>query len=103
MILVGAAAGFFGSLIDSFLGEVLQYSGNWIEIYIAKCFCYNHLFYKGFDKDKKCIVENPSTNVDYISGNHILNNNQVNFFSCLLTAWFIQYVTLKFYVVFNYV
>lgn len=66
IILVGAAAGFLGSLIDSFLGANFQYSGQ--DIITSR------------------IVEVPSERVRWISGVALLDNHSVNLISSLFTA-----------------
>ncbi|KAL5032004.1 hypothetical protein BDV3_000563 [Batrachochytrium dendrobatidis] len=74
LVLIGAAAGFGGSMIDSLLGATLQKSI--------------------FNKDKKQIVqdhrvlkagESPES-FKHISGLALLDNHQVNFASSLITA-----------------
>lgn len=66
IILLGGFAGFFGSLVDSFLGATCQFSGQTAE---------------GF------IVENPNEAVTKIAGRFkLLNNHSVNLISCMITA-----------------
>ena len=66
VILLGGISGLLGSLIDSILGAVFQYSG-WHE-------------------DMKCVVEQRGSNIKHISGSPILDNHTVNLLSSLLTA-----------------
>uniref|UniRef100_UPI00358E242A transmembrane protein 19 n=1 Tax=Myxine glutinosa TaxID=7769 RepID=UPI00358E242A len=66
LILYGAVAGFSGSIIDSFLGATLQYSG-----YDAK---------QGF------VMSHPTPTTHHVSGYALLNNNAVNLFSVILST-----------------
>lgn len=68
VIVVGAAAGFFGSLFDSFLGANFQFSGQ--------------------DMITNKIVEVPGDRVRWISGVALLDNHSVNLISSLMTALF---------------
>ncbi|XP_049873382.1 transmembrane protein 19 [Pectinophora gossypiella] len=63
MIVLGAVAGFLGSLIDSILGATLQYSG--------------------LNKDGK-IVSYSSQTVKYISGVNVLDNHSVNLITTVI-------------------
>lgn len=68
VILWGGFAGLVGSLIDSFLGATLQYSG----------------------LDKKTgtvIVEQPRKGVQHISGICLLDNHSVNLLSCIIMGF----------------
>ena len=66
VVLVGGAAGLFGSVVDSLLGATVQYSG------------YS-------DKLGK-VVSKLAPEVRHISGVDILDNHAVNFVSSLITA-----------------
>ncbi len=67
IVLIGGAAGLFGSLVDSFLGAVLQFSG--------------------VDESTGAIVEEPGPGVKPISGYPMLDNHAVNLLSSLVTAF----------------
>lgn len=69
LLLIGLFGGFFGSLFDSFLGAIFQYSG--------------------IDIKTGTIVEFPRPGVKYISGSPWLDNHSVNLIGCFLTALFI--------------
>ncbi|XP_057710744.1 transmembrane protein 19 isoform X1 [Corythoichthys intestinalis] len=64
--LYGGAAGLLGSLVDSFLGASVQYSG--------------------FDSSIGKVVSYESPTTHWISGKPILDNNAVNLFSAVLVA-----------------
>jgi uncharacterized protein (TIGR00297 family) len=66
LVLLGAAAGVVGSLVDSLLGATLQYSG-WCE-------------------EKKLVVEKPTPGLRHISGFHVLDNHMVNFLAAAATS-----------------
>uniref|UniRef100_A0A9J7WUT2 Transmembrane protein 19 n=1 Tax=Cyprinus carpio carpio TaxID=630221 RepID=A0A9J7WUT2_CYPCA len=69
IILYGAIAGLLGSLLDSFLGATMQYSG--------------------YDESIGKVVSYESPSVKRICGKPILDNNGVNLFSSVLIALFL--------------
>ncbi|MCI4388882.1 hypothetical protein PGIGA_G00091140 [Pangasianodon gigas] len=66
IVVYGAVAGFLGSLLDSLLGAVMQYSG--------------------YDESTGKVVNFESPKVKWICGKPILDNNGVNLFSSVLIA-----------------
>ncbi|XP_023682710.2 transmembrane protein 19 isoform X1 [Paramormyrops kingsleyae] len=66
IIVFGAAAGLTGSLLDSFLGASMQYSG--------------------YDESTGKVVNHESRTAKHICGKPILDNNAVNLFSSILIA-----------------
>ena len=66
LVLVGAASGFLGSLVDSLLGATLQFSG-WSE-------------------KLGRVVSSPGPSVTHVAGADVLDNHTVNFLSSLITA-----------------
>ncbi|XP_032914460.1 transmembrane protein 19 isoform X2 [Catharus ustulatus] len=75
IIVFGAAAGLLGSIVDSYLGATMQYSG--------------------FDQTIGMVVNHETKDSKHISGKPILDNNAVNLFSSVIialvlpgTAWF---------------
>jgi uncharacterized protein (TIGR00297 family) len=66
LILLGAASGFVGSLIDSFLGATVQYSG--------------------LDQTTRKVVSVKTKTTRHISGYNFLDNNEVNLLSIILTG-----------------
>ncbi|CAD7005996.1 transmembrane protein 19 [Ceratitis capitata] len=76
LIIFGGVAGLFGSLVDSFLGATMQYSGK--------------------DKEGK-IAECPGLGVVHISGLRILDNHSVNLISSIITGVTMPLVALKFW------
>uniref|UniRef100_A0A8D0GB37 Transmembrane protein 19 n=1 Tax=Sphenodon punctatus TaxID=8508 RepID=A0A8D0GB37_SPHPU len=66
IVVFGAAAGLLGSIIDSYLGATMQYSG--------------------FDKHTGMVVNHQTKDSKHISGKPILDNNAVNLFSSVVIA-----------------
>ncbi|XP_062423789.1 transmembrane protein 19 isoform X2 [Rhea pennata] len=66
IIVFGAAAGLLGSIVDSYLGATMQYSG--------------------FDKNIGMVVNHQTKDSKHISGKPILDNNAVNLFSSVIIA-----------------
>ncbi|KAM8971970.1 transmembrane protein 19 [Pelodytes ibericus] len=66
IIIYGAMAGLVGSVIDSYLGAIMQYSG--------------------YEENTGKIVNHPTKDSKLISGKPILDNNAVNLFSSILVA-----------------
>ncbi|XP_048245445.1 transmembrane protein 19-like [Haliotis rufescens] len=72
ILLLATSAGFVGSIIDSYLGALLQFSG--------------------YDRRRACIVEHPGPHVEHISGYAVLDNHGVNLLSSLLTGIISPYI-----------
>ncbi|NXF43559.1 TMM19 protein, partial [Oceanites oceanicus] len=66
IIVFGAAAGLLGSIVDSYLGATMQYSG--------------------FDQNIGMVVNHQTKDSKHISGKPILDNNTVNLFSSIIIA-----------------
>ncbi|NXY40980.1 TMM19 protein, partial [Ceuthmochares aereus] len=66
IIVFGAAAGLLGSVVDSYLGATMQYSG--------------------FDQSIGMVVNHRTKDSKHISGKPILDNNAVNLFSSIIIA-----------------
>ncbi|NWR81192.1 TMM19 protein, partial [Centropus unirufus] len=66
LIVFGAAAGLLGSIVDSYLGATMQYSG--------------------FDESIGMVVNHRTKDSKHVSGKHILDNNAVNLFSSVIIA-----------------
>ncbi|NXE22944.1 TMM19 protein, partial [Ardeotis kori] len=77
IIVFGAAAGLLGSIIDSYLGATMQYSG--------------------FDQSIGMVVNHRTKNSKHISGKSILDNNAVNLFSSIVIALVLPCVALYFW------
>ncbi|OWK17076.1 TMEM19 [Cervus elaphus hippelaphus] len=66
IIAFGGLAGLLGSIVDSYLGATMQFSG--------------------LDESTGMVVNSPGKEVKYIAGKPILDNNAVNLFSSVLVA-----------------
>ena len=66
VMLIGGAAGLFGSVVDSFLGATVQYTG--------------------YSEQLGKVVNKPAAGVRHVSGVDVLDNHAVNFVSSLITA-----------------
>uniref|UniRef100_A0A8C5M058 Transmembrane protein 19 n=1 Tax=Leptobrachium leishanense TaxID=445787 RepID=A0A8C5M058_9ANUR len=66
IIVYGGVAGLVGSIVDSYLGAIMQYSG--------------------YDENSGQIVNHPTKDSKWISGKLILDNNSVNLFSSIMVA-----------------
>ena len=74
VLVVGLAAGFLGSLIDSILGATIQFSG----------YCEN----------RKRMVSTPGPHVKRVSGVNFLSNSMVNFVSAVVCAAILYFGTI---------
>lgn len=66
IIAFGGLAGLLGSIVDSYLGATMQFSG--------------------LDESTGMVVNSPGKEVKYIAGKPILDNNAVNLFTSVLVA-----------------
>lgn len=66
IIVFGALAGFLGSVVDSYLGATMQFSG--------------------LDESTGLVVSSPAEETKHIAGKPILDNNAVNLFSSVSVA-----------------
>lgn len=66
IIAFGGLAGLLGSIVDSYLGATMQFTG--------------------LDESTGMVVNSPTNEVKYIAGKPILDNNAVNLFSSVLVA-----------------
>ncbi|XP_069484354.1 transmembrane protein 19 isoform X2 [Ambystoma mexicanum] len=66
LVVYGSFAGLLGSIIDSYIGATMQYSG--------------------FDRGSGKVVNHQTSGAKLISGRPILDNNAVNLFSSILVA-----------------
>ncbi|XP_065718757.1 transmembrane protein 19 isoform X1 [Patagioenas fasciata] len=77
VIVFGAAAGLLGSIVDSYLGATMQYSG--------------------FDENIGMVVNHQTEDSKHISGKPILDNNAVNLFSSIIVALVLPCTALYFW------
>lgn len=76
IIVCGAFAGLFGSLIDSILGATIQYSG--------------------MDKSGR-ICDDPKYSCTHISGFRIIDNHSVNLLSTIFTSVLMPTLAVKYW------
>lgn len=105
LIVYGGVAGLLGSMLDSFLGAHMQYSGSYISVVLRfslrcvfetehlteQCMRFWHFpdFLKtlsGFDVSIGKVVSYESATTQRICGKPILDNNAVNLFSSIFIA-----------------
>ncbi|KAK7811192.1 hypothetical protein U0070_019223 [Myodes glareolus] len=77
IIVFGALAGFLGSVVDSYLGATMQFSG--------------------LDESTGLVVSSPAEETKHIAGKPILDNNAVNLFSSVLVALLLPTVASGFW------
>nr|XP_033807827.1 transmembrane protein 19 isoform X1 [Geotrypetes seraphini] len=77
IVIYGAVAGLLGSIIDSYLGAIMQYSG--------------------FDENMGKVVNHQTNGARLISGKPILDNNAVNLFSSIIIALLLPGVAWSFW------
>uniref|UniRef100_A0A8C2W640 Transmembrane protein 19 n=1 Tax=Chinchilla lanigera TaxID=34839 RepID=A0A8C2W640_CHILA len=77
IIIFGGLAGLLGSIVDSYLGATMQFSG--------------------LDENTGMVVNNPTNTAKHIAGKPILDNNAVNLFSSILTALLLPTVACGFW------
>uniref|UniRef100_A0A8C2VYX9 Transmembrane protein 19 n=1 Tax=Chinchilla lanigera TaxID=34839 RepID=A0A8C2VYX9_CHILA len=77
IIVFGGLAGLLGSIVDSYLGATMQFSG--------------------LDENTGMVVNNPTNTATHIAGKPILDNNAVNLFSSILTALLLPTVACGFW------
>lgn len=75
IVALGLAAGLAGSLIDSFCGATLQYSG--------------------YDAQQDLVVSAPGEGVERIAGRNLISNNANNLLSASITAALTAAVAVK--------
>lgn len=104
LIVYGGVAGLLGSMLDSFLGAHMQYSGSYISVVLLRCvfeafncivseLCmkFRHFpdflkTHSGFDVSIGKVVNYESATTQRICGKPILDNNAVNLFSSIFIA-----------------
>lgn len=88
LLLYGGVAGLLGSMLDSFLGAHMQYSGNPSRrVAVSQRFSsLNAPTPAGFDASIGKVVSYESATTHRICGKPILDNNAVNLFSSILVA-----------------
>ncbi|XP_042191784.1 transmembrane protein 19 [Callorhinchus milii] len=77
LVAYGAVAGLLGSVLDSYLGAIMQYSG--------------------YDENSGMVVNHITPNARHISGKPILDNNAVNLFSTIIIALVLPGMSFSFW------